>query len=126
MYVRFQPGGGSQTVSTGASSLSGDTLFGNVPDKPIGTRPAYPGRRPPYKPDVPCYTQKIPDLNGAATGPPDASAPNGSGGGGTTVPGTPVTPPVTVPIPPPPAANTVTGQLLARLNPFASSKGGGK
>ena len=75
MYVRFQPGGGTQTVSTGASSLSGDTLFANAAEKPIGTRPDYPGKRPPYKPDVACYTQKIPDLNGAATGPPDASRP---------------------------------------------------
>jgi hypothetical protein len=32
------------------------------------------------------------------------------------VPGTPVTPPVT--LPPVPTANSVTGQLLARLNPF--------
>ena len=90
IYVRFQPGGGSQTISTGKSSLSGDTLFANVPEKPLGTRPAFPGTRPPYKPDVPCYTQKIPDLNGAATGKPDASSPNGTGGGSATVPGTPV------------------------------------
>jgi ABC-type transporter Mla subunit MlaD len=122
MYVRFQPGGGSQTVSTGKSSLSGDTLFANVPAKPIGTRPAYPGARPPYKPDVPCYTQKIPDLNGAATGPPESSSPNTNptgSPGSVTVPGTPVT----VPVPPIPTSNSVTGQLLQRLNPF---KDGGK
>jgi hypothetical protein len=128
MYVRFQPGGGSQTVSTGASSLSGDTLFGNVAAKPTGTRPAYPGKRPPYKPDVPCYTQKIPDLNGAATGPPDASSPaggTGASGGTATVPGTPVTPPVAVP--PLPTSSSVTGQLLRRLNPFtADHTGAGK
>ena len=33
---------------------------------PLGNRPAYPGKRPPYKPDVPCYTQKLPDVNGPA------------------------------------------------------------
>jgi phospholipid/cholesterol/gamma-HCH transport system substrate-binding protein len=122
MYVRFQPGGGSQTVSTGKSSLSGDTLFANVPAKPIGTRPAYPGARPPYKPDVPCYTQKIPDLNGAATGPPESSSPNTNptgSPGSVSVPGTPVT----VPVPPIPTSSSVTGQLLQRLNPF---KDGGK
>src|SRR4051794_3542837 len=43
MYVRFQPGGGTQTVSTGQSTLSGDTLFSRQADKPIGTRPDYPG-----------------------------------------------------------------------------------
>ena len=31
------------------------------------------GQRPPYRPDVPCYTQKVPDLHGAATGRPDTS-----------------------------------------------------
>jgi phospholipid/cholesterol/gamma-HCH transport system substrate-binding protein len=75
MYVRFQPGGGSDTISTGQASLSGDTLFGNAVARPLGTRPKYPGRRPPYKPDEPCYKQPIPDLNGPAAeiGPPDQS-----------------------------------------------------
>jgi phospholipid/cholesterol/gamma-HCH transport system substrate-binding protein len=73
MYVRFQPGGGSDTISLGPSSGSGDTLFGNAVARPLGTRPKYPGRRPPYKPDAPCYQQPIPDLNGPAAeiGPPD-------------------------------------------------------
>ncbi|HEU4658075.1 MAG TPA: MlaD family protein [Capillimicrobium sp.] len=73
-YVRFQPGAGSQTISTGEGSPSGEVLFGRSDLRPIGTRPVYPGKRPPYRPDVPCYTQKIPDLNGAATGRPDASS----------------------------------------------------
>ena len=41
-----------------------------------------------------------------------------AGGGSATVPGTPVTGPVTVPVPPLPSADSVTGQLLRRLNPF--------
>jgi phospholipid/cholesterol/gamma-HCH transport system substrate-binding protein len=73
MYVRFQPGAGSQTLSTGKGSLSGESLFGRSDNTPSGTRPAYPAKRPPYRPDVACYTQKIPDLNGAATGKPDGS-----------------------------------------------------
>lgn len=68
MYVRFQTGGGSQTISTGKSSISGETLFGRADQAPLGTRPAYPAQRPPYRPDVPCYTQQLPDLNGAAVG----------------------------------------------------------
>jgi virulence factor Mce-like protein len=72
-YVRFQPGAGTQTLSTGKGTISGEQLFGRSDQAPLGTRPAYPGKRPPYRPDVPCYTQKIPDLNGAATGKPDAS-----------------------------------------------------
>ncbi len=76
MYVRFQPGGGDQTVALGANSAlpSSGNVFGNAVPAPLGTRPAYPGKRPPYRPDVPCYTNAIPDLNGAATGASDASA----------------------------------------------------
>jgi ABC-type transporter Mla subunit MlaD len=76
-YVRFQPGGGDQTVSMGGSGGLADKLFANAILKPLGTRPAYPGKRPPYKPDVPCYTDTLPNLSGAASGPPD-------GGGATT------------------------------------------
>ncbi len=84
-YVRFQPGGGDQTISTGKyGGAAGDTLFSNAPSKPLGTRPAYPGKRPPYNSDKPCYTNPLPDLNGAPSGPPDgggASSPGGSGSG---------------------------------------------
>jgi phospholipid/cholesterol/gamma-HCH transport system substrate-binding protein len=66
MYVRFQTGGGSQSVSLGSQSSTTGQLFGNNPEVPLGNRPAYPGKRPPYKPDEPCYQQKIPDLNGPA------------------------------------------------------------
>src|SRR3954447_2435632 len=113
IYVRFQPGGGSQTVSVGPSSLSGDTLFSRNPDKPIGTRPAYPGKRPPYKPDVPCYTQQIPDLNGAATGPPDKAV--GAARASSPASSAPVSAPAVPAVPPP---GTVTGELLRRVNPF--------
>ena len=37
----------------------GDALFGNAVAKPLGTRPKYPGKRPPYKPTC-LRTQKIP------------------------------------------------------------------
>ena len=42
---------------------------------PLGNRPAYPGKKPPYKPDAPCYQQKIPDVNGPAAA---KSLPTGS------------------------------------------------
>jgi len=70
-YVRFQPGGGDQTVSLGGSGGLTDKLFANTIKKPLGTRPDYPGKRPPYNSEKPCYTNTLPDLNGAATGPPD-------------------------------------------------------
>jgi phospholipid/cholesterol/gamma-HCH transport system substrate-binding protein len=75
MYVRFQTGGGSQTVSLGSKSAGTGQLFGNNVQVPLGNRPAYPGKRPPYKPEAPCYQQKIPDLNGPAAA---KSLPTGS------------------------------------------------
>jgi phospholipid/cholesterol/gamma-HCH transport system substrate-binding protein len=116
MYVRFQPGGGDQTISTGkVGPLTGDTLFANAVAAPLGTRPAFTGHRSPYKPNVPCFTQKVPDLNGAATGPADgSSAPAArsaiarsaarnaqTGSGGLTA-----------------NQDSVTSQLVSRLNPF--------
>jgi phospholipid/cholesterol/gamma-HCH transport system substrate-binding protein len=71
MYVRFQPGGGAQTISMGGSGNLRQKVFSNYIKPPLGTRPAYPGQRPPYKSDVPCYKNPLPDVNGAATGPPD-------------------------------------------------------
>jgi phospholipid/cholesterol/gamma-HCH transport system substrate-binding protein len=68
-FVRFQPGGGTSTVKV---DLGGKPSFGNSVAPPLGTRPVYPGKKPPYKPDVACYTNKRPDLNGAASGPSDA------------------------------------------------------
>src|SRR5947207_10678270 len=65
MYVRFQPGGGPFTVSTGPSTLSGQQLFGNAVPPPLGTRPRY-GKEPAYNPNVPCYKNQVPDVNGPA------------------------------------------------------------
>jgi len=74
--VRFQVGGGDQTVSTGkVGGALGDTLFGRATSKPLGTRPAFPGKRPPYVSDVPCKDQQVPDLNAAKAGPPDGGKP---------------------------------------------------
>src|SRR3954451_21447792 len=65
MYVRFQPGGGPFTGSTGPSTLSGQQLFGNAVSPPLGTRPKY-GKETPFNPNVACFTNQIPDLNGPA------------------------------------------------------------
>ena len=66
MYVRFQTGGGSQSVSLGDGSAGFPPQFGGLPTPPLGNRPAYPGKLPPYVNDKPCYRQKLPDLNGPA------------------------------------------------------------
>ena len=44
-YVRFQTGGGSQTVSLGAGNAGAPPQFGGLPTPPLGNRPAYPGKR---------------------------------------------------------------------------------
>jgi phospholipid/cholesterol/gamma-HCH transport system substrate-binding protein len=66
-YTRFQPGGGSQTVSTGETTGVGK-LFGNAVFQPLGTRPAFPAKRPPYNRKVACYRNKRPNLDAAKTG----------------------------------------------------------
>jgi phospholipid/cholesterol/gamma-HCH transport system substrate-binding protein len=71
MYVRFQPGGGDQTLSLGQSGDIPEKIFANTIALPLGTRPAYPGKRPPYNSTFPCYKNALPNLNGAPTGPPD-------------------------------------------------------
>jgi ABC-type transporter Mla subunit MlaD len=73
-YVRFAVGGGDQTISTGkVGGALGDTFFGKSNSKAIGTRPAYPGHRPPYNPDAPCKDQRVPDFNTATVGAADGS-----------------------------------------------------
>jgi phospholipid/cholesterol/gamma-HCH transport system substrate-binding protein len=71
-YVRFQPGGGSQTASFGDGSAA-NTLYGNLQATPIGNRPAYPRAKPPYNTSKPCFENGVPDLNGFAArkGAPD-------------------------------------------------------
>jgi phospholipid/cholesterol/gamma-HCH transport system substrate-binding protein len=122
-YVRFAVGGGDQTISTGkVGGALGDQFFGKSSSKAIGTRPAYPGKRPPYNPDAPCKDQQVPDLDSAKVGPPDgggstqvarsaiareaasrsASARSTSAGG---------------------AKPSLTGQIVSRLNPFRTAGG---
>ena len=59
-YVRFQPGGGSNTVSAGSQ---GSQLYGNA-FPGVGTRPKMPPRKPPYNDDTDCFRSQKPDLNG--------------------------------------------------------------
>jgi virulence factor Mce-like protein len=125
-YIRFAVGGGSQTISTGKyGGAAGEQLYSHVNEAPLGTRPSYPGKRSPYNHTALCKDQKLADLNGAKTGPAD-------GGGGTTQPDpTTSTPAITTPVgtvpstplPVPLSAtasskDSLTSQLVDRLNPF--------
>jgi phospholipid/cholesterol/gamma-HCH transport system substrate-binding protein len=126
-YVRFQVGGGSQTVSTGKyGGNTGEKLYANVNEAPIGTRPAYPGKRSPYNHTALCKDQKLPDLNGAKTGAAD-------GGGGTPAPAPSSTTPTVPAVPALPGvpalpvagarSKSLTAQLIDRLNPFRKETG---
>jgi phospholipid/cholesterol/gamma-HCH transport system substrate-binding protein len=66
-YLRAAAGGGSDRVQTGALGSSGP-LFGNAVLPPLGTRPAFPGKAPPVRDDVPCFKDAVPNLNAAKTG----------------------------------------------------------
>ncbi len=73
-YVRFQTGGGTKGITTSKGGSLGEPYYANVTQTPLGTRPAFPGRKPPYNATAKCKNQKIPDLNGAKIGPADGSS----------------------------------------------------
>jgi phospholipid/cholesterol/gamma-HCH transport system substrate-binding protein len=102
MYVRFQTGGGAETLSLGSASSNTGELFGNAIAVPLGNRPFYPGSKPPYRPTQPCYRQTPPNLNGpaAAKSPPTGQAAL--------------------------AAKKALPELRAKLRPFGSTKDGDK
>ncbi len=75
--ARFLVPSGGQTlrslpVSILGTKVQGLKLLAHAALPPQGTRPAYPAEEPPYKPLVPCYTQKLPNFNGPLSqGPAD-------------------------------------------------------
>jgi virulence factor Mce-like protein len=102
MYVRFQTGGGAESLSLGSESANTGELFGNAVAVPLGNRPAYPGRKPPYRPGVKCHTQTRPELNGPAAA---KSLPTGQAAL---------------------AAKKALPLLRAKLRPFGAAKDGDK
>lgn len=71
-FVRFQPGGGPTLVEmpNPGGGAQNTKLFAHTIAPPQGTRPALPARPPPYRPDVPCHQNPVPDLNAAPVAPP--------------------------------------------------------
>src|SRR5579884_166087 len=66
-YIRSLAGGGSDLRHTSALPSQGP-LWGNFVLPPLATRPAWPGKAPPLKSTVACYTQPAANLNSAQTG----------------------------------------------------------
>ena len=70
-YVRFQSGGGPLTIKTDdpvATSPNDKVMYGRTEVPVQGTSPAQ-GTLPTLDDSQLCYTQDVPDLNGAAAGP---------------------------------------------------------
>jgi phospholipid/cholesterol/gamma-HCH transport system substrate-binding protein len=74
-YVRFQTGGGEELVhnQNPTGGFQNSLNFGHAIEPPDGVQPVLPDDPPPFRPDVACHTNDVPDLNGpaAAAGPPD-------------------------------------------------------
>lgn len=71
-YIRAGVGGGAYTVDLGRSRRLRSTVIGNANFVPRGTSPIYPSTAPPYRLDVPCHSQPLPDVNGPQAGPAPA------------------------------------------------------
>lgn len=65
-FVRFGVGGGPNLIRTGNSKQAAEPFFGNNPLTPLGTRPKYPAKRPPYVSTRDCYKNPVPNVNGPA------------------------------------------------------------
>ena len=66
-HVRAAAGGGTDRVQTAPLGTSGPRV-GDAVLPPLGTRPAFPGKAPPVRDDVPCFKNPQPNLNAAKTG----------------------------------------------------------
>jgi len=67
-YVRTQAGGGPILVGEPRPEGNPDTLsdqinYSHVATEPLGNQPQL-GKQPPFKPNVRCYTNPVPDVNG--------------------------------------------------------------
>jgi ABC-type transporter Mla subunit MlaD len=65
-YARIQGGGGPVAVQTPPVG-GGGPLHSSATEQPLGTRPAK-APKPPYKPNVKCHTQPVPNLSDATIG----------------------------------------------------------
>jgi virulence factor Mce-like protein len=72
-YARVQTGLGPNLLDFGPVGEQGN-LLAAAADAPIGVRPVRPASRPPYRDDVACATQPVPDANRARSAPGDAAA----------------------------------------------------
>ena len=76
-FLRLVAAPGPVRVETGQTNYGKQSYFMTSALPPLRTRPAFTAKLPPLRRDVKCFTQPVPDVNGAgATGPADGSRPN--------------------------------------------------
>jgi phospholipid/cholesterol/gamma-HCH transport system substrate-binding protein len=78
-FVRAQSGGGPvrvQATNPVPNLPIDETLLGNTISAPIGTRPTFTTDVPPFRADVPCHQNPVPDLNGGPGLPGGIGAPS--------------------------------------------------
>ncbi|UJA21032.1 MCE family protein [Thermoleophilia bacterium SCSIO 60948] len=70
-YLRANAGGGgvlAQAAPPSGGSTGTADVFSNVQTDPVGTRPRFTPEAPPYRPDVSCFTNPLPNVNGVGAG----------------------------------------------------------
>jgi ABC-type transporter Mla subunit MlaD len=65
-YLRVNTGGGSvlSSMDYPAGPFRNNVLYGNTQSNVLGTRPTFTPNVPPYRTDVACHTNPVPDVNG--------------------------------------------------------------
>ena len=65
-YLRVNTGGGSvlSSMAYPQGGFRNDSIFGNTQANVTGTRPTFTSTVPPYRTDVACHTNPLPDVNG--------------------------------------------------------------
>jgi phospholipid/cholesterol/gamma-HCH transport system substrate-binding protein len=78
-FLRLTAAPGEHLIESGKTNFAGQPYFTTVAYPPLRTRPAFTGKLPPLRRDVPCFKNPVPDVNGpGSTGPADGSVPNSS------------------------------------------------
>jgi ABC-type transporter Mla subunit MlaD len=73
-FLRLIASPGAVPIQSGKTNYLKQSYFTTTALPPQRTRPAFTGKLPPLRRDVKCFTQPVPDVNGAgSTGPADGS-----------------------------------------------------
>jgi len=75
-FLRLLASPGAVNLESGKTNYGNTSYFSTTALPPLSTRPAFTAKLPPLRRDVKCYTQPVPDVNGAGSkGPADGSRP---------------------------------------------------